>query len=178
MDYIGKLGGKKTVERRAILIALAVLTFIFQNTGGLFPAPFGINAILLIPLTICIAMFEREFAGIFFGLLSGVMLDSFSSQSVIFNSLFFTVIGFCAGALITYLMRNNLLCATILTAVSAFIYSTLSFIVYCAFDTIEKPFIFFLRYYFASAVFTVLMTPLYYVIVRAVFKEFKENNHS
>ena len=175
MDYIGKLGGKKTVERRAILIALAVLTFIFQNTGGLFPSPFGIKALLLIPLTICIAMFEREFAGIFFGLLSGVMLDSFSSQSVVFNSLFFTVIGFTAGALITYLMRNNLLCATIMTAVASFFYTTLSFFVYCAFDTLENHFIFYLRYYLASAIFTVLMTPLYYIIVRAIFKEFKEN---
>ena len=175
MDYIGKLGGKKTVERRAILIALAVLTFIFQNTGGLFPSPFGVKALLLIPMTICIAMFEREFAGIFFGLLSGVMLDSFSSQSVVFNSLFFTVIGFTAGALITYLMRNNLLCATILTAIASVFYTTLSFIVYSAFDTVENHFIFFLRYYFASAIFTVLMTPLYYIIVRAIFKEFKEN---
>lgn len=175
MDYIGKLGGKKTVERRAILIALAVLTFIFQNTGGLFPSPFGIKAILLIPLTICIAMFEREFAGIFFGLLSGVMLDSFSSQSVVFNSLFFTVIGFTAGALITYLMRNNLLCATIMTAVASVFYSTLLFVVYSAFDPIENHFIFYLRYYLASAIFTVLMTPVYYIIVRAIFKEFKEN---
>lgn len=175
MDYIGKLGGKKTVERRAILIALAVLTFIFQNTDGFFPSPFGIKAILLIPLTICIAMFEREFAGIFFGLLSGVMLDSFSSQSVVFNSLFFTVIGFTAGALITYLMRNNLLCATILTAVASIIYTTLSFVVYSAFDPIENHFILYLRYYLASAIFTVLMTPLYYVIVRAIFKELKEN---
>lgn len=175
MDYIGKLGGKKTVERRAVLIALAVLTFVFQNTGGLFPSPFGIKAILLIPLTICIAMFEREFAGIFFGLLSGVMIDSFSSQSVVFNSLFFTVIGFTAGALITYLMRNNLLCATIMTAVASVFYSTLSFVVYSAFDPIENHFIFFLRYYLSSAIFTVLMTPVYYIIVRAIFKEFKEN---
>ena len=175
MGYIGKLGGKKTVERRAVLIALAVLAFVFQNTGGLFPSPFGIKAILLIPLTICIAMIEREFAGIFFGLLSGVMLDSFSSQSVVFNSLFFTVIGFTAGALITYLMRNNLLCATIMTAVASVFYSTLSFVVYSAFDPIENHFIFFLRYYLASAIFTVLMTPVYYIIVRAIFKEFKEN---
>ena len=174
MDYIGKLGGKKTVERRAILVALAVLTFIFQNTGGLFPSPFGIKILILIPLTICIAMFEREFAGIFFGLMSGVMLDAFSSQSVVVNSLFFTIIGFSAGALITYLMRNNLLCATILTAVASVFYTTLSFIVYSAFDPIEKPFVFYLRYYFASAILTVMLTPLYYVIVRAIFKEFKE----
>ena len=72
-------------------------------------------------------------------------------------------------------MRNNLLCATIMTAVASVFYSTLSFVVYSAFDPIENHFIFFLRYYLASAIFTVLMTPVYYIIVRAIFKEFKEN---
>lgn len=172
MDFVGRID-KKTVERRAILAALTVLTFLFQNTGGLFPAPFGINAMLLIPLTICIAMFEREFAGIFFGLASGVMLDAFSSQSVFFNSLFFTIIGFGAGALITYLMRNNLLCATIMTSASALVYTTILFIINIDLSAIDKPFLVFLRYYFFSALYTVIITPLYYFLVRAVSKQFK-----
>ena len=172
MDFVGRID-KKTVERRAILAALTVLTFLFQNTGGLFPAPFGINAMLLIPLTICIAMFEREFAGIFFGLASGVMLDAFSSQSSVFNSLFFTVIGFAAGALITYLMRNNLLCATIMTSASAFVYTTILFIINIDLSAIVKPLLVFLSYYFASALYTIILTPLYYFLVRAVSKQFK-----
>lgn len=172
MDFVGRID-KKTVGRRAILAALTVLTFLFQNTGGLFPAPFGINAMLLIPLTICIAMFEREFAGIFFGLASGVMIDAFSSESVVFNSLFFTVIGFGAGALITYLMRNNLLCATIMTSASSIFYTTVLFIMNIDLSAIDKPFLVFIRYYFLSALYTVILTPLYYFIVRAVSKQFK-----
>ncbi len=173
MDYIGKLGGKKTIERRAILVLLTVVTFTFQQTGGLFPEPFGVKAMLLIPLTVCISMFEREFAGIFFGLLSGVMLDAFSSQATVFNSLFFTIIGFCAGALITYLMRNNLMCATIMTAVFAFIYTALLFIIYCAGDSVASPAYVYFRFYFTSAIYTVVLTPVYYLIVRAVSKQFK-----
>lgn len=173
MDYIGKID-KKTFIRRAVLAALAVLTFTFQNTGGLFPAPFDIHAMLLIPLTICIAMFEREFAGIFFGLLSGVMLDAFSSQSTVFNSLFFTVIGFAAGSLITYLMRNNLLCATIMTSAAALFYTALSFIVYIDFEVVSSPLFVYFRYYFTSALYTVILTPVYYFLVRAVSKQFKD----
>ncbi|MBQ8574849.1 MAG: hypothetical protein IJ447_02240 [Clostridia bacterium] len=172
MDFIGRLD-KKTLIRRAILAALAMLTFAFQNTGGLFPAPFDVHAMLLIPLTICIAMFEREFAGIFFGLFSGVMLDAFSSQSAVFNSLFFTVIGFVAGSLITYLMRNNLLCATIMTSVAAFIYTALLFLVYTDFEAIASPLFTYFRYYFTSALYTVVLTPVYYLLVRAVSKQFK-----
>lgn len=172
MDFVGKID-KKTVERRIILAFILIFTFLFQNTGGLFPSPFGIHAILLIPLTICIAMFEREFAGIFYGLAAGVMLDSFSSQSTVFNSLFFTIIGFGAGALITYLMRNNLLCATIMTSVSSFLYTTLLYFIYIDFAAIDKPFLVFLKYYFASAIYTVILTPAYYFLVRAVSKQFK-----
>ncbi len=172
MDFVGKID-KKAVERRIILAFLLVLTFLFQNTGGLFPAPFGIHAMLLVPITVCIAMFEREFAGMFYGLAAGVMLDAFSSQSVVFNSLFFTVIGFGAGALITYLMRNNLLCATIMVSFSSFLYTTLLYFLYIDFSAIDKPLLVFLRYYFASAIYTVILTPVYYFIVRAVSKQFK-----
>ncbi len=173
MDYIGKLGGKKTIERRAILALLTVVTFTFQQTGGLFPEPFGVKALLLIPLTVCISMFEREFAGIFFGLLAGAMLDGFSSQATVFSSLFFTVIGFSAGALITYLMRNNLMCATIMTAVSAFLYTAFIFIIYKAGDPVASPAFIYFRYYLTSAIYSVILTPVYYLIVRAISKHFK-----
>lgn len=173
MEYIGILGNKKTIARRAILVGFVVITFLFQNTGGLFPAPFGIKALLLIPLTICISMFEREFAGIFYGLLSGALLDAFSAQSSVFNSLMLTIFGFAAGSLITYLMRNNLLCATMLTAVAACVYNVISFVVYSAFDSLDAPVATFFRYYFTSAVYTILLTPVYYFIVRAVSKHFK-----
>lgn len=173
MEYIDKIGGTKTVVRRIILAVLTVLTFTFQNTDGLFPSPFGIKAIILIPAVICISMFEREFAGIFYGLAAGAMLDAFSAQSLIFNSLFFTCIGFISGALITYLMRNNLLCALIFTAVSSFIYTALIFIMYHAFDDIASPVYIYFRYFFTSALYTLLLTPIYYFLIRSVSKKLK-----
>ncbi len=173
MEYIDKIGGTKIVVRRLIFALLTVLTFTFQNTGGLFPEPFGIRAMLLIPMTICVSMFEREFAGIFYGLAAGVMLDAFSAQSLILNSLFFTIIGFAAGSLITYLMRNNLLCAIIFVSVSSFVYTALIFIMYYAFDGVDSPVSLYFRYFFTSAVYTILLTPVYYFMVRSISKKFK-----
>ncbi len=173
MEYIDKIGGTKTVVRRLILAVLTVITFSFQNTSGLFPAPFGIHAMLLIPATVCICMFEREFAGIFYGLAAGAMLDAFSAQSMIFNSLFFTVIGFASGALITYLMRNNLLCATIFVSVSSFVYTALNFLMYHAFDGTGSSVYIYFRYFFLSALYTIVLTPVYYFLVRSISKKFK-----
>jgi len=173
MDFVTKIDNKNTIIRRVILALFLLLTYFFQNTGGLFPAPAGIHAILLIPLTVSIAMFEREFAGIFYGLAAGAMLDAFSSDTICFHSVTFTIIGFAAGALITYLMRNNFVCAVILSAAFTFLYNTLYFIFYCAFDGIENPIAIYFRYFFLSVIYTVIFTPLYYFIVREISKKFK-----
>lgn len=174
MDFLSKLEiSKNTIIRRAIFAALVLLTFVFQNTGGLFPAPAGIHAILLIPLTVCISMFEREFAGIFYGLAAGAMLDAFSSDSICFNSMIFTIIGFAAGALITYLMRNNLVCAAILTAFFTLVYNTLCFLLYSAFNGEPRPLHTYFRYFFLSVIYTCIFTPLYYFIVREISKKLK-----
>ena len=173
MEYIDKIGGKKTIVRRLFLAVLLVLTFSFQNTEGLFPTPFGIHAVLLVPATICICMFEREFAGIFFGLAAGAMLDAFSADSMIFNALFFTIIGFISGALITYLMRNNLLCAIMFVSLSSLAYTSLTFLMYHAFDGVGSPVYVYFRYFFTSAIYTLLLTPVYYLLVRAISKKFK-----
>lgn len=173
MEYINKIDEKNIIVRHIILAVLTVLTFTVQNTGGLFPEPFGIKAILLIPAVVCISMFERDFAGIFYGLAAGAMLDAFSAQSMILNSLFFTCIGFFSGALITYLMRNNLLCATILVSASSFIYTALVYFLYYAFNGSGTAVYTFFRFLFPSMIYTILLTPLYYFIVRAISKKFK-----
>lgn len=173
MDFVTKLESKNKIIRRVIFAVLVIITYFFQNTGGLFPAPAGIHALLLIPLTVCISMFEREFAGLFFGLLSGAMLDAFSSDSVCFSSVCFTIIGFASGALITYLMRNNLVCASILTAVFTFGYNTLYFLIYCAFGGEAHPVSVYFRYFFLSVIYTCIFTPLYYFIIKEISKVLK-----
>ncbi|MBP9988358.1 MAG: hypothetical protein KBT46_02550 [Ruminococcus sp.] len=174
MNYIGKLGSKNTIIRRVWLTVIMIITFSLQSTDGLFPAPFGIHAMLLVPLTVCIAMFEREFSGVFFGLFAGLMLDAFNAQTVFFHSMCFTVIGFTTGSLITHLMRNNLTCATILTTFFTFIYNLLNFLIFFAFNGIEKPFLFYLKYFFISVIYTAVFTPVFYILVRFVNKKFKE----
>lgn len=173
MDSIMRLENKNKILRRIIMVVFMAVTFLFQNTGGLFPAPAGVHAILLIPLTVCISMFEREFAGLFFGLFAGAMLDSFSADSICFSSVALTVVGFACGALITYLMRNNLLCATILTVLFTFLYNTLYFLFYCAFGGEAHPIYIYFRYFFLSVIYTCLFTPLYYFIIREISKKLK-----
>lgn len=175
MNYIGRLGEKNTIIRRIWLVVLMIVTFSLQSTAGLFPAPWGIHAMLLVPMTVCTAMFEREFAGVFFGLFAGAMLDAFDAQTVCFHAISFTVIGFVAGSLITHLMRNNLTCAVILTSFFTLLYNSLNFLIYFAFSGIEKPFFVYIRYFFLSVIYTIIFTPIFYIFIRFLNKKFKTN---
>lgn len=173
MEIFQRFNEKNTVIKRIIFAVFLIVAFSLQSTGGLFPAPFGVNAVLLIPLTVCISMFEREFAGVFFGLLAGAMIDAFNASAICYSSIFFTIIGFACGALITYLMRNNMVCAIILTALFSLIYNTIYFLLFFAFKDVQHPFVTYLVNYFLSAIYTTLFTPLFYLAVRAVYKKFR-----
>lgn len=173
MNYIEELKKNDSAKRRIILAVMLLVTFLLQTTGGFFPAPFGIHACLLVPATVCIAMFEREFSGLFFGLAAGMALETVSPDSVCFYSVIFTLIGFCSGILITYLMRNNLVTALIFTFSFTLILNSLYCLFFYLFDGVNISFLFYLKYYFVSAIYTSVFTPIFYLLVRLVFKRYK-----
>ena len=173
MNYIEELKKNDSIKRRIILAVIVIITFLFQTTDGFSPAPFGIHACLLVPATVCIAMFERELSGLFFGLASGMMLETVSPDSVCFYSIFFTLIGFTSGILITYLMRNNLVTASIFTFVFTLLLNSLYCLFFFVIDGVEISFLFYLRYYFVSAIYTTIFTPIFYFIVRITAKKYK-----
>lgn len=173
MNYIDELTKKNNIKRRILLAITIVVTFLLQTTSGFFPAPFGVHACLLVPATVCIAMFEREFSGLFFGLAAGMMLETVSPDSVCFYSVMLTLIGFVTGLLITYLMRNNLVTALIFTLVFTLILNSLYCVFFYLFDGIGITFGFFMKYYFISSIYTAIFTPIFYFIVRAIVKKYK-----
>ena len=85
----------------------------------------------------------------------------------------FTLIGFTAGMLITYLMINNLITALIFTVSFSLIVNTLYFLLFIIFDGVSVSFGFYLKYYFISAIYTALFTPIFYFTVRAIEKKYK-----
>ena len=92
-----------------------------KHKGGLFPEIFGVKANPLIPLVICIGMFEREIAGAVLGMLAGILWDSVSPMGDGYNALLLMLAGAAAGLLIDYLMRNNLMTALLLSGFCAYI---------------------------------------------------------
>ena len=91
-----------------------LLLFLLQYNLRLIPKIGGASALLLIPAVIAVGAVLGEWPGLFYGLISGFLLDSVTADSVFFCTLVLTVIGFLSGLLISYLFNRNLLSVIIL----------------------------------------------------------------
>lgn len=161
---------KLLIARRIIFALVILMTHILQNSSGLVPTVFGARAFLLIPLVVCIAMFEKELAGALLGLFAGALWDSVSGTGDGYYAFFFMAVGAVCGFLINVLMRNHLLTAIILCALTSLAFSGSYLIFFIIAQGVDSGGYLFLRYYLPSCVYTVLFVPLCYLFVRAVMR--------
>jgi rod shape-determining protein MreD len=69
---------------------------------------------LPICVCVCVALFEGELAGLFFGVAGGLLMD-FSETNVFgFHALFLTILCYVCGMFVVYLMRNNIVTCMLL----------------------------------------------------------------
>ena len=122
---------KLRILRRCIFAAAIITVFLLQSTASYvsysFPFPTG----LLLPLTVSAAMAEREYAGLCFGLLAGVLTDTVSTVTDGVFTLYYAVIACAAGLLAHYVFRNTVLTAMLFTAVSGTAYCFILLIFNC-----------------------------------------------
>jgi len=160
-----------SLRRRGCYAVLLLALHLLQNTPGLLPHPFGAQAFLLIPAVVCIGMGEREFSGLLFGLFAGLLWDS-SLFSGNWNAIYLCIIGMVCGALVQYLMRNNIMTASLLSALALLFYSLLHWL-----GTIDpQQFGASLRrlwtFYLPSCLFSLLCTAFLHFAVRAIATRF------
>ncbi len=164
---------KNLIFRRLSLALILLLTSVLQNTEGFFPQVFGIRALLLIPVVVCAAMYERDIWGMMLGLFAGALWDVFASGAS-YNALFLLTAGFICGTLINTIMRNNVVTASILT----FIFSALYHIGFWFFNFVltelDSAAFMLLRYYLPGIAYTTVFVPIIFIIIRAVEKKFSE----
>ena len=158
---------KRIYLRRALLAATILVCSVLQNTDGWFPRIAGAGALLLIPLTAAIAMFERDISGMLFGLFAGALWDIFASGNN-FNAMFFVIMGFTCGTLINLVMRNNFVTHLILTAAFTFIYCTGYWLWHFVFAGTGGSFYAYMVYYLPSIIYTAVLSPAFFFLVRAI----------
>jgi len=158
------------ILRRLGFVLLILAVNILQNTKGFFFEPFGLRAFLLIPLVVSIGMFERSYAGALFGVLAGALWDSASAFWDGYNALFLMLTAAVCGLLINILMRNHLVTAMILSAVTCLIYSLMYVMLVIVARGLDSSGYLLWSFYIPSAVYTAVFTPVFYLIVRALMR--------
>ncbi len=164
---------KKLIIRRGSLALMLLILAVLQNTDGFFPQIFGVRALLLIPAVVCIAMYERDIWGMFFGLFAGAVWDIYSSGAS-FNALFLLTVGFICGTLINTVMRNNIVTATLLSSVFIPVYHVGYWLFHFVFTGLDSAQFMFLRYYLPGIAYTLVFAPLMFIIVRSIEKYYTE----
>ena len=145
-------------------ILLITLVYAISTARGVLPTFFGTKPLILIPLVLCIAMFEGDLCGATMGAVAGALMDAGSMSAFGFSAIFLLAFGFAAGFLITYFMRNNIFTALIICAGSAFLYGFFKWFFFYAIFRYDNAFYVLCRYYLPSAVYTLVFMPLFYFI--------------
>ncbi len=160
--------------RRALTALLVFMTALFQHSGFI-PELFGAPAMLLLPLTVCIAMFERSIPGMCFGVLAGLLWDFATPKGDGFFSVMLTAVGFVSGALVTFIFTNNIRAALILSFGALTVCNVSYWFMFIMRKGYEGAFEILFSRYLPSVFYSLIFVFVYYYIVSFVFKVTSES---
>lgn len=167
---------KNLYIRRALFVLLIAVTAAFQHTGGVLPSVFGAKAFLLIPLTVCIAMNEKSLGGLSFGVFAGVMWDFATVRGDGFYAVVLALAGFTAGAAVTYLVRNNIFAALLLSLGACAFVTTSYWLVFILMRGYDGAFSLLTNFYLPSGIYSLAFTAVYYYLVKFIVKITTDKN--
>ena len=162
---------KLLLARRGLFLLFIVAAHLLQNTAGFFPEIFGVRACFLLPLVVCLSLYERELPGALYGIFAGALWDSVSGVGDGFNALYLMLMGAICGILINTRMRNNMLTACMLSAGFHLIYTLLYLVFFLLAEGVDSVGFLFWRYLFPGILYSALFTPLLYLAVRGVMQK-------
>lgn len=169
---------KEEIEKRTVFTLLIIFTAILQNTNGLFPKIYNVPAMLLIPLTVCIAMFENDMGGMIFGLTAGIIWDFYGTHADGFYAVILTSAGYACSFLIARYMRNNFVTAAAFTAAISFVTVTFYWLIFILPSGTAGAGAIYLKFYLVSAFYSTLLSPLYYFFVRMTALRFRKEENA
>ena len=160
--------------RRALTVCLVFATALFQHTG-LLPSVLGAPAMALVPLTVCIAMYERSIPGMCFGVLAGLLWDFATSGGDGFFAVILTATGFFSGMLVTFVFRNNIRSALIISFLSLSICNISYWVIFILRKGYEGAFDVLFTRYLPSVLYSLVYVFIYYYIVSLISRITSEN---
>ena len=159
---------KRTYYMRLDYSLLILLSLLLQNTPHLFPTIMGAHAFLLLPLIVCISMFEKNISAAVFAIVAGALWDAATAWGDGFHALFFLVVSSVIVILMKYILRNNMKTALLLSGCTILLYSVVHWLIFSVARGNIGSGMLFLTYYLPSAAYTFLFTFVYYPWLRKI----------
>lgn len=158
------------VIRRIIFAVMIVLAAVLQQTDFLLSCVGPARLMLLVPLTVAIAMYEKSLPGLFFGLFAGVLWDAGSVTVDGFYAALLAAVGFGCSVAVILKMRNNIFSCLLLSFASLLVSVTLYWLLFYVLKDYGSDWYVYMKYYISSVLYSVLFVPVHYYFVRAVVR--------
>ena len=155
----------------SLYVLMLLVFYALQTTPGLFQV-YGIRPIWMVPLAVAIAMCEGEVVGACFGGAAGLLCDLGSQSLFGFNGLCMVVGCTAVGLLSIHLVKASWKSALLMGGGLAAVRALLEFFFFYAIWNYEKIWLIFVRSVFPIFVYTVLLTPLFFWLVRKIKSSF------
>lgn len=145
-------------------LLLIIIAFLIRYSGSRFLCIGNATPLFLIPITLSIAIFYGENAGLFSGLLAGVLMDSSDSAVTCYNTFFFIIACSLCAVLASRVLNKNIKAALCLSGGMSFGYYILKYIIFYSFSGISVEYGYFTSYLVPSALYTaLLLIPFYFL---------------
>lgn len=153
---------------------LLLLVSLLQAAPRLFPAFFGAHPAPLLPLIVCIAMFEGPMVGAAFGVGGGLLWALYADRLFGLDALLLLVIGCMCGLLVQVFLRNNWLTALLLNGTVLLLYVLCDWLLrYVQFRNTEAVYALW-HILLPNALYTFILSPLVYVLIYRVARSMRE----
>ncbi len=163
----------KTVKHTStfyiVIAVLGILLYLLDSTGIFTLAIGTAHPLLLLALLVAVAMNAREWAGLVFGALFGILLDITTANSYCFNLITLAIIGCICGLICSYFINNNIYSALVLSLLTSVAYFTLKWLLFTVPN--RGSFSYFINHSLISAAYTALFIIPFYYLVRFLSKK-------
>ena len=163
----------KSKRRLAFVVLIFVLAVIGKS--GFIPEISSVSPMLMVPLTVIIALYEKSIPGMSFGILCGALWDLTAATPDGFYTVLLAAAGFICGSASTFFVRTNLFSALLLTFFTASGCSLLHWGMFFLWKGYDGAFGVIFSYYLPSVIYTLILSVIIYYIITYIVKHTKEN---
>lgn len=158
---------KTTVEvfKWIVYIVLLFVFFIVQTSVPVL-AVFDVRPVLVVAFVVAVSMQERETYAMAFGILAGFMWDFSSGKVPGFNAIILMLCCIVISLATMYFMGNNPVNSMLFCALTMVLQGLFDYLFYYVIWGYADSYLVLLRYILPTALYTTVVTPLLFLLVR------------